>query len=74
MDALVPAYLTALPDDPFGGARNEPLRYKPTPDGDDFVLYSVGPNMADDNGKPEILPAANSAYDIVSGHLFPKSH
>lgn len=37
----------ALPVDPFTG---KPYVYKPS--GDGFLLYSVGPNLTDDNGRP----------------------
>jgi hypothetical protein len=43
--ALVPAYLDALPIDPYSGA---PMRYKPA--GSGYVVYSLGPNRKDDGG------------------------
>jgi hypothetical protein len=43
---LVPAYLDAVPMDPFDG--NE-LRYKKLETG--FVVYSIGEDLSDDNGK-----------------------
>ncbi|HCO95659.1 MAG TPA: hypothetical protein DIU00_17220 [Phycisphaerales bacterium] len=43
---LVPAYLDAVPTDPFDG--NE-LRYKKLEPG--FVVYSIGEDMSDDGGK-----------------------
>lgn len=46
LDELVGAgYLKKLPVDPYS---NKPLMYKKT--GDDFILYSVGPNFKDDGG------------------------
>jgi len=42
---LVPAFLPALPPDPFTG---KPFHY--LVQGDGFVLYSVGPNRTDDAG------------------------
>ena len=42
---LVPAYLPAIPQDPFDG---EPLRYKKLDTG--FVVYSIGPDRQDDGG------------------------
>jgi hypothetical protein len=45
---LVPAYMAAVPPDPFDGA---PLRYKRTDRG--FVVYSVGEDGRDDGGRPE---------------------
>ncbi len=43
---LVPAYLAGVPKDPLDG---EPLRYKKLDTG--FVVYSVGPDQQDDDGK-----------------------
>jgi hypothetical protein len=42
---LVPKYMKELPRDGFSG---DPLIYQT--DGDDYVLYSVGPNLEDDAG------------------------
>ena len=44
---LVPKYLLQVPLDPFTG---QPLKLKPTADG--VVVYSVGPDGADDSGQP----------------------
>jgi hypothetical protein len=44
--------LSELPDDPYSG---KPLRYRHTEDG--VVVYSVGPNLADDGGDLEERPA-----------------
>lgn len=46
LDALVPRYLAAVPIDPFDG---QPLRLRRLDDG--LVIYSVGPDRADDAGK-----------------------
>jgi hypothetical protein len=46
LDELVPAYVTAVPLDPFDG---QPLRSRRL--GDGFVVYSVGPDLADDGGQ-----------------------
>lgn len=43
---LIPAYLDAVPSDPFDG--NE-LRYKKLETG--FVVYSIGEDLSDDDGK-----------------------
>ena len=43
---MVPTFLTAVPLDPFDG---QPLRWKPVPMG--LVIYSVGPDEADDGGR-----------------------
>ncbi len=45
LDELVPAYLDAVPEDPFDG---KPLRYRRRPDG--FTVYSIGENGRDDGG------------------------
>jgi hypothetical protein len=48
LDELVPAYLPAVPRDPF--ARTDaPLCYRK--DGTEWTVYSVGPNGADDGGR-----------------------
>jgi hypothetical protein len=47
LDALVPDFLPRVPLDAFSG---RPLRMKR--DGDGLVIYSVGPNLADDGGRP----------------------
>ncbi len=46
LNALVPRYLAAVPSDPFDG---RPLRLRRLADG--IVVYSVGPDRADDGGK-----------------------
>ena len=48
LDALVPAYLSAVPADPFGGG--EALRYQS--DGKTYALWSIGPDGVDDGGAP----------------------
>jgi hypothetical protein len=47
LDALVPAFLPALPRDVMTG---EPLHYRPGQAGD-YLLYAVGWNRQDDGGK-----------------------
>jgi hypothetical protein len=44
---LVPKYLREVPKDPFNG---KPLTYRPS--GTNWVLYSLGPDLMDDGGKP----------------------
>lgn len=46
LDVLAPKCLTKVPVDPFTDA---PLKYRLTDKG--FLLYSVGPNMKDDDGQ-----------------------
>jgi hypothetical protein len=47
LDALVPDYLEALPNDPYDG---EPFRCSP----DKGIVYSVGLNLKDDGGSTEL--------------------
>jgi hypothetical protein len=52
-----------LPKDPFGGAD---LRYRRESQG--FVVYSLGPNMADDNAAEydrQTMSYTDGPYDIV---------
>lgn len=48
LSLLVPDYLPAIPEDPFGEA-GTPIRYKPT--GKYPLLYCIGPNGVDEGGK-----------------------
>jgi len=57
LQALVPAYLAAVPDDPFDG---KPFRYSP----EKKIVYSVGKNLIDDGGSVERVKP--------SGHYDPK--
>lgn len=45
---LLDRYLDAIPLDPFD---DQPIRYIPLPEEDDFLLYCVGPNGVDDGGR-----------------------
>jgi hypothetical protein len=58
LDELVPKYSESLPSDPFDGAS---LRYRV--DADEYVVYSVGSNLADDGGSSE--PSAQPADVVV---------
>ncbi len=65
---LVPRYLARIPSDPFG--ISGPLRYKLN--GDEYVLYSVGPDGVDDGGRPtgrpgRIVVVEGETGDIVAG-------
>ncbi|MBW3624833.1 MAG: hypothetical protein KY468_15630 [Armatimonadetes bacterium] len=64
LSALVPAYLTRVPNDPF--APKTPLRYRRT-DGS-YLLYSVGPDGKDDGGTPIINPKAKRNLDPRTQH------
>ena len=63
LDQLTPQFLDEVPEDPFDGFR---LRYKIRKQG--YVIYSVGPDLMDDNGLEESdkknSPHKNS-YDIT---------
>lgn len=59
LDQIDPQFLSEIPLDPFTG---QPLVYRP--EGDGFVLYSLGDNLADDNGAPE-SPDNHWAFDIA---------
>ncbi len=79
LSALVPKYLTHIPDDPF--AKSGPLQYKLAETG--YLLYSIGPDGTDNGGKPVFDPTkpapesgghdqrynvnADSKGDIVAG-------
>lgn len=66
LKALVPAYLKAVPADPF--AQNATLGYKLT--GKSYTLYSIGPDATDNGGTPSPdgqLTSTSSAQCIMSG-------
>ena len=48
LEVLLGDYLDALPLDPYV---DEPLRYIQQQDGEEYLLYVVGPNQIDDGGK-----------------------
>ncbi len=51
LEAMVPQYLAAVPRDPIDG---KPLRY--LPEGDRFLLYSIGLDATDSHGDTGPLP------------------
>jgi hypothetical protein len=57
--ALVPAYLPEAPKDPYDG---QPLRYRRT--GDGVVVYCLGPDQADNEGKLDRSGALTEGVDI----------
>lgn len=61
---LTPGYLKKIPVDPFGG---KALKYKATNGGRDFLLYSIGPDLKDNGGKPIPKNSPASPGDIVAG-------
>ncbi len=48
LDELVPEYIREIPIDPYA---DKPLVYRPN--GDSFILYSVGPDCTDNGGTPK---------------------
>ncbi len=65
---LAPAYLRAVPIDPFG--RGKPLRYKPLKGGSEYLLYSLGQDMRDDGGAAVSLSSGGGSGDYVAGELW----
>jgi hypothetical protein len=63
LDMLAPAYIDALPHDIMNG---EPYHYKLNPDGA-FVLYSVGWNQVDDDGKVVFNQYNTKIIDYTQG-------
>lgn len=59
LDELVPTYLDAVPADPFDA---KPVRYKKYPR--HYVVYSVGPDGRDDDGKQQDLKNPDAPYDV----------
>lgn len=60
LQALAPSYLRAVPVDPF--TAGAPLIYRNT--GKTYLLYSVGPDMKDDGGKPIGQPRDQDWEDV----------
>jgi serine/threonine protein kinase len=57
--ALVPAYLKEVPCDPYDG---QPLRYRRVAEG--VVVYSLGPDRTDNQGKLDQTPSPADGTDI----------
>lgn len=62
LDDLVPAYLSAVPEDPFDG---KPIRYQRSPEG--YTLHSVGTDLRDDDARtrPRAKYSAAAELDVV---------
>jgi len=62
---LVPAYLAAVPSDPFDG---KPLRFKNRAEG--YVVYSVGSDQQDDEGteRDQKKPSVHSDITFILEH------
>lgn len=67
---LVPTYLKTIPDDPLGGGAGKPLRYRALDGSKRFLLYSLGPDLRDDGGKPLPYPHTDGPGDIVAGSMW----
>lgn len=63
LNQLVPRYLKSVPTDPCG--QGKPLMYRLLKGGREFLLYSVGPDLKDDHGKPRAKRWGPG--DIVAG-------
>jgi hypothetical protein len=63
LDALVPQFIQALPQDIIGG---QPLHYRRTGDGK-FLLYSVGWNETDDGGQEAPHNESGWVTDFTKG-------
>ena len=59
LEELVPAFLDAVPTDPFDG---EPIRYRV--DEDRYTVYSVGPDGVDDGGHVALPESRNEPPDV----------
>jgi len=66
LNELAPEYIRLLPMDPF--ADNDGYRYRVTEDS--YILYSIGPDMVDDNGKPIERKDMKSVYKDDDGKPF----
>ena len=67
LDSLVPGFLDSVPMDPFSVTSiKKPLRYQLNEDGSSFNLYSVGPDLVDNDGKigPDGVTRINEKGDI----------
>ncbi len=63
LDELCPTFLTAVPNDPYD---RQPLRYRKTEDG--VMVYSVGPDQADNGGSLDRTwkgnPGSDTGYQL----------
>ena len=69
LDELVGDYLDAVPLDPID---ERPIRYRPLPDEDDYLLYCVGRDGVDDGGVSTygvpLLDRPDGGFDFVFRH------
>jgi hypothetical protein len=61
LSELTPSYLNAVLTDPFDG---QPLRYRNQ--GTGYVLYSIGPDLKDDGGKPMNGKEGDIVFTVVT--------
>jgi hypothetical protein len=61
LDVLAPKFISKVPTDPIG---DNPLHYRST-EGGYFVLYSIGWNQADDNGRVRV--SKSGSVDLDNG-------
>lgn len=72
LSRLTPGFLAQVPLDPFGLGKS--LQYGLLDNGRKFLLYSIGPDMRDDRGKPSEGLDASDTGDIVSGKFARKKY
>lgn len=64
LEELVPRHLASVPQDPFDG---KPMRYRAYPDG--YVVYSLGPDLEDNSGKPAPKKRGAASTNVEQGDL-----
>jgi hypothetical protein len=67
LSQLVPDYIDALPEDPFGAPS---LTYRR--EGDSYQLYSIGANGKDDGGWPGTRPLGALSEDGDQLFIYPR--
>jgi hypothetical protein len=65
---LVPKYLPAIPDDPYG---NGAVKYAVSANG--YTLYSIGPDGDDDRGRPIVNQRGTEDGDLTNADLLPNT-
>jgi hypothetical protein len=73
LDQIVPMYLPSVPDDPFGGRDGVKLIYRVASNAKSYTLYSIGPDVRDDNGARMVLSGdlkgPRHTGDLVAGQF-----
>jgi hypothetical protein len=62
---LVPDFLPAVPEDPFH--EGQPLKYRAS--GEEFTVYSIGPDQKDDGGKSPAKQGQMTG-DVLAADIF----